>query len=901
MSAGGRGRPADPAGDRPVDAGEGERPPAAGRSPLAALLAALRISRRDVWRARGRSALIIVMVALPVMFFSGTVTWIATHDIDSREALTWEMGAADAKLRARLGDAVRQSADGELWFDEDGDSREGDRAEELSQQQVASFFGPGSRAVRVRGLWTGYGGPRGYREGEVVEIDLHDPITAGMYRLVSGRLPRTAGEVATSPSLAVAAGSSLTLDQVATPVTVVGVVEPQRHPAQPQIVAAPGTVPTGGGQGSGTEWLVDTPAPVSWQQVRALNRQGLVVSSRAVINDPPPPGGMEDPAPRDPQGFQTAVTAVLGVAMVVLEVALLAGPAFAVGIRRRRRELALLAAQGGSARHLRWIVLADGLTLGLTASVLGSVLGVGVVAALAPSIHRGPFDLPLGQVALVTLLGVVSSLLAALVPAAQAARTDAATALAGRHGPVRDRKGWPVAGLVLAAAGCAVAASPVWSDARGEQFTGRVELLAGAALGQFGLVLLTPWLVRAAAGLAVRLPLPFRLAARDAARNRGRTAPAVAAVLAASAAFTAVAVIGSSRLAQDREGYLPSYVHGSTAVSARPSDPRAWAEVKRVVTAALPGVPLIEAGTVVTREDSFANVSVVNLACERHCIYAEGRFGELPVGGVDLLRHLLRGPDPAAEAAFAEGKAVVFDPAAIRDGSLVFTIGDSEKPRPRTVPAVLVRPRSPLPVTGVLPVAAVTRLGLQVRYDHLIADPAVLRASPETTERLNSAVTAVGFSAGAYAELGFTGDETATLLVLAAAAALLVLGGTFAATGLAAAEARADRATLAAVGAPARTQRLLVAGQAAFIAGLGVVTGTAAGMVPGVADAVASSRRAASVIMQGSGGHHYRASGVLVDVPWPVLGAMVVGLPLLAGLVAALFTRTRVVLTRRMT
>ncbi|GAA3441827.1 FtsX-like permease family protein [Planomonospora venezuelensis] len=908
MSAGEGGRPTDSAGDRPAGAGKGERPLAAGRSPLAALLAALRISRRDAWRARGRSALIIVMVALPVMFFSGAATWTATEDVDSREALPWNLGAADAKvLGPVLSDPVRQSADGAVWFDEDGKGAGGDSGvtgggREPSREEVASFFAPGSRAVPVRGGWSGYRDSRGYREAEVREIDLRDPITTGMYRLVSGRLPRSAGEVAAAPGLDVGVGTRLTLDGVGAPVTVVGVVEPQSGPRHVQIVAMPGTVPDGARQHGHTEWLVDTPAPVSWPQVRELNRKGVLVASRAVIDDPPPPGGMEDPAPGDRQDPRTAAVAALGVAMVVLEVALLAGPAFAVGIRRRRRELALLAAQGAAARHLRWIVLADGLTLGSAASVLGSLLGVGIMAVIAPFFHRGPFDLPLGQVALVALLGVVSSLLAALVPAVQAARTDSVAVLAGRAGRVRDRRGRPVAGLVLLLAGCAVAGgSARFADVR-DPSPDRLGLLAGAVLGQLGLVLLAPWLVRAAAGLAVRLPLPFRLAARDAARNRGRTAPAVAAVLVATAAFTALGVITSSELARNREQYLPSYVHGTTAVFSMSSDVRTWAEIKRVAAAALPGVPLVEAGRLAEPGGHSVDVVPTTFECAEYCVRSGGTLGELPVGGVDLLRHLLRRADPAAEAALAEGKAVVFDPAAVRGGTLAFRDFYAGKEKTRTLPAVVVSGRTPVPVTGVLPVGSAAALGLEVRYDHLLADPAVFRASQEDTDRLRAAVEAVSSSAGARTENGFNHDETVTLLVFAAIAGVLALGGTFAATGLAAAEARPDRATLAAVGASAGVQRLVVAGQAAFIAGLGVAAGIAAGLVPGVADALAASARAASGwrIEIGPGGHRPDVSGV-VDVPWAALGLMLVGLPLVAALVAALFTRTRLVLTRRMT
>jgi putative ABC transport system permease protein len=60
--------------------------------------------------------------------------------------------------------------------------------------------------------------------------------------------------------------------------------------------------------------------------------------------------------------------------LALLEVVLLAGPAFAVSARRRQRQLALVAANGGTPAHVRRMVLADGVVLGLAGAVLGLVL-----------------------------------------------------------------------------------------------------------------------------------------------------------------------------------------------------------------------------------------------------------------------------------------------------------------------------------------------------------------------------------------------------------------------------------------------------------------------------------------------------------------------------------------------
>ncbi|MGJ6962219.1 FtsX-like permease family protein [Streptosporangium sp. G11] len=868
---------------------------------MSALLAALRVSRREIGRAKGRSALIMVMIGLPVMLLAAGLTWQATGDVTLREGLDWNIGTADAHVReTAFNKPVRQSADGQA-FPTGG---RGSMQRTLTEREVLTLFGPGSRAVPSRLSRTGYEVSGTYREANLREIDLHDPITTGMYTLLAGRLPRVAGEVAAVARLRLREGSTVTLTGTGTVVTVVGVVEPPADPERQEIVAPPKTVFGDGGKVAPT-WLVDTPAPVSWQRVREINRHGVAVLSRAVINDPPPAGsGREDPVSYRSMRISDVVMAALGTAVVVLEVVFLAGPAFAVGIRRRRRELALIAAQGGSPRHLRGVVLADGLTLGLAGSLLGAASGIGIAAAVTPFVHRGPLEVPAGLIALAVLLGVVSAVLAAVVPAVQASRADVAEVLAGRRARTRARRGLPVLGVVLLAAALAAvlmsATMRQWTQYYGQGYG--ISLLLGAVLGQLGIVLLTPWLVGAAARLAARLPLPFRMAARDAARNRGRTAPAVAAVLAATTVFATMAVLVSSQAANARERYTPKYVMGSTVVSSYAPNPMVWREVRKIVTSALPGVPLIEAGTLTGPGALPVNI-VIQPGCGRNCgahLQATS-FRSPPVGGADLVRHFLRGPDPAAEATLADGKAVVFDPKVLRGGRLVFTT-EIEKRITRSVPAVVLRPRGEPPVAAVLPVSVAAGFGFTVGYDTFIADPAALSTTPEQEERLHAAVQDVGFPVAAWVERGFRDDSmAATLLAFALGAAVLVLGGTFAATSLAVAEGRPDRATLAAVGATGRVQRLLVAGQAAFVAGLGVGAGTLIGLVSGVASAFSRFYRDQ---MFGGGSVRGMSSGLVhfsVDVPWLMLAGVLVGLPLLAALLAGSCVRTRVVLTRRLT
>ncbi|MBG0815373.1 FtsX-like permease family protein [Planomonospora sp. ID82291] len=870
------------------------------RSPLAALLAALRISRRDALRSKGRSALIIAMIGLPVLVVTAFLTLAETADIDPREGLTAALGTADAHIRTAPARApLRQDLVGRAWSSPGGDF-EAPPPPPWTETEVAGLLETGTRLLPANEGTVEFRGPDGYDQADALETDLRDPLTAGMFRLLEGRFPASSQEVVVTAALrgqGLRRGAALAVTRQDRPVRIVGVVEHPHRIDWPQIVGFPGVLLLDRRDGSGTGWLADTPGPVVWETVRKLNAAGLLVHSRAAVQNPPAPEQLGLPSGRR---LESVVAIGLTGTMIVLEVVLLAGPAFAVGLRRRRRELALLAAQGGSPGQLRTVVLADGLVLGGTAALLGLVLGVGG-ASLAALLEAGrligragPLDVPWGWVVGIAVLGTVSGLAAAVAPAVQAARQDPAAVLGGRRNRARERAGRPVLGTVLLVAGIAAAVFAVRFDA--------IWVLAAALLSQLGLIALTPRLVRAAAGLAGRLPLPFRLAARDASRHRIRTASAVAAVMTATAAFTAAGVAVSSDFAENRDSFQAFVPAGTLVVEGRDLDDAAWAKVREAVRERLPDAPLIEAAEVRDEAGRGMGIEVVPPSDSRRVF----RGAELPVGDGRLL-HLVQGrPDPVAGAAFAAGAAVVFDPGLLRDGRLTLELwphGEGESRRV-TVPAVAARAVNPEHAVVVLPVSALRAAGLQTAPRRLYVPPDGHRLGTEEEIRFRRDLAAVSAGkAGSYLELGFDGGYLAPQLwILLGAALVLVLGGTFVATGLAAADLRPDLATMAAVGAPPGIRRLVIAGQAGFIAGLGVLVGALAGVVTGIGVAWPMTTRTHDLayLMETHGGMRPFPQGPpTVELPWLFLAAVVVGLPVLAAAVAALFARTKVTLTRR--
>ncbi|MEU8250696.1 FtsX-like permease family protein [Nonomuraea sp. NPDC048916] len=833
---------------------------------MSVVLVALRLARRNAWRSRGRSALIMVMIGLPVLVITGVFTLTETMSVTPREGLVAELGTADARLvRTPEGTALQQQPNGASW--NTGGDDDGAAAPELGATEVAALLGPGTRLIPFS---TGVL-QLGTERVDALETDLRDPLTRGMLTLSEGRFP-AAREVAVTPALGLRPGDLLR-PSGAEPLTVVGVVEHPHRPSLREVVGpdlplaplddfwSPNTY--------GPGWLADTAKPVSWADVPALNRAGLYVTSRATILDSP--RAMVRFSPLDVQH-----TVGLGamVIMVVLETVLLAGPAFAVGLRRRRRELAEIAAQGGSAGHLRTIVLADGLVLGGAATFVATVLGIGAGALGAPVLARwgglaGPAEVPWAPVLGVAALGLITGIVAALVPAVQAARQDTVTVLAGRASAVADRPGWPLAGavLVLAGLGATVVA---------RRQPGLVWVWASAVLVMIGLVVLMPWLVRFTGRVATRLWLPLRVSVRDAVRHRSRTVSAVAAVMAVTATVVAMGIGTQSEYMDRRNAYTSARPTGMLAIWGGTMADATWNKLRAETARQLPGVPLA------------AGYQAKDAQGHRYALRYTVRWNgtrtrrTVAIGDQALLRLLQGRHDPRAAAALASGKAVVFDAAALRDGKLALRASStSGSPRKLEVPAVLAIPADKHQGGALLPRTLVEQAGFSTAERQLYA-----MYRPPADSTLWRDLAKVTRYVTVASEEGYRNVPDPGLWGWLGGALVLVVGGTLVATRLAAADMRPERATMMAIGAPPGTLRMVVAGQALYISGLGALVGLVAGTVTGVA----LSRPMTT---------HGAGDPATIAIPWPFVIAVVVGLPVLAT-VAALITRTRLPVARRL-
>ncbi|MEV7181980.1 FtsX-like permease family protein [Kitasatospora sp. NPDC093679] len=940
--------------------------------------AAMRIARRDAMRAKGRSALVLAMIALPVLGVAGADVMYRSGELEPAEQAVRVMGGADGLLHSfGRGTIVLQPPNAE----EGGWGAPVEEGKKPTAEQVRSaktdpavlageLLPPGTVLVPFP---MGENASATSKEGrlgvDTTEADLTDPIWRGRLNVVEGRAPSGAHEIAATRAFLDKSGLHVGDRTVlhgldGTPFHITAVAEFPGELGAVTLIGRPGELVAplhAANRGAdrsdrfgGDRWLVKLPhgAVLDWPKVLELNKYGLGLTSRTVLTDPPPRAQVPYYVDMDQRGFGGADAVglvVVGtvVGMALLEIVLLAGPAFAVGARRSRRQLGLLAAGGGDRSHVRAVVLGGGLVLGLAGAVVGVVLAVATVAVLRPWAEEaagqrfGHLDLQPLDLLCIALIGLVTGLLAAVVPAFQAARTDVVEALTGRGSVRPPSRRLAVVGLVVVGIGAALALLGTFTGAAGRT----LGTLGGSALAELGMIACTPMLVGLFGRLGRHLPLSPRLALRDAVRHRGRTAPAVAAVMAAVAGSVAVGIYTASSDLEQRQQYRAELPAGSVRLMADQGPGTATADLTALRSAVERSIPDIgpRADPLATQYGSncqqrscgWVEVSVPKeLRCpvrdpdvesasmstdevqrilreDRRCA-DEPTYGSMagyvPAGDATVLHNMFGVRDAAAEQALAEGRAVVFDRKLIKDGKITLdlTVEQTEtkedvlSPEPSgkptvhhvTVDAVYTAPETPAAQALVSPETA-KRLGLSTRPAGSVWRPAAA-PSDGAEQKASAAVAKLDDGVAVTVERGYRSQQTLTGLALTGFAGVVALGAAGIATGLAAADSQRDLATLAAVGATGGIRRRLSGFQCGVIAAMGTVLGTVCGVIP----AVALRKMEASAVYNSQYGMIKPAQAVIA-FPWTDLAVTLVGLPLLAVGLAMLFTRSRLVLGRR--
>lgn len=533
---------------------------------------ALTMAWRDIRRHKGRSILIAALIALPIFAMSFAATAGMSMAATPAETVAKELGQTQGRLSAlRAQNALSiQGVQGDLTGSWGGS---GEVDSKFVPTPPAKAVPAGYTVIPWQNMTVTAPVDKAQVEVDTVVTDALNPAFKGKYTLLDGRAPSADGEVLGTPGLLERFGLKLgeKLTTSAGTFDIVGKLRAEGQKDSQSVIFLQSRQVPAALMATVTEvtpYLVG-PKPLTWADAKTFNAKGVMVTSRDLILHPPTKAelGVDETYSSD-NGQQGAIagaalTGVLLGVLALLEVGLLAGAAFAVGARKQQRDLALLAASGAESSMVRTTVTASGIWLGLAGGAVGAVLGTVAAVitvlvvqnkglALFPGLHL--MWLPaLGLI----VLGVAAGFVSAMIPARAVAKQATLAALkSGRTADIPSK--WPVRigiSLLILAAMSMVAAGVIAASVRGtprmSEFFSLMGglIIGGAVLLVVGLIFLTGKIISMLTHRTGWLPVPFRLAARDAARNRGRTVPAVASVLAAATLASAL-MVGMASITQ---------------------------------------------------------------------------------------------------------------------------------------------------------------------------------------------------------------------------------------------------------------------------------------------------------------------------------------------------------------
>jgi putative ABC transport system permease protein len=252
-----------------------------------------------------------------------------------------------------------------------------------------------------------------------------------------------------------------------------------------------------------------------------------------------------------------------------------------ITVAQRTRELATLRTIGASRKQIRRAVLIEAFVIGLIASIIGFLLGVGLAYGLNWLFKQLDLDLPTTgmviaprTVILAFVIGIFVTVLAAFVPALRATRIS--PILAVREGAElphgRLHRFTPYIALVVIALSLLLLGRAMFTD---ELDTGQrlLSIAFGVLLLFVGVAMISSKLVRPLAAV-VGVPgeklagVSGFLARRNTLRNPGRTAATAAALMIGLALVTFVAVL-SNGMKESNRGAIEEQIKADYVVTSQ--------------------------------------------------------------------------------------------------------------------------------------------------------------------------------------------------------------------------------------------------------------------------------------------------------------------------------------------
>ncbi len=228
---------------------------------------------------------------------------------------------------------------------------------------------------------------------------------------------------------------------------------------------------------------------------------------------------------------------------------------FAVLVAQRMRELALLRAVGASRGQVLGSVLGEAALVGVVASAIGAVAGVALAAGLRQLLDALGLELPPRPLALESAafilpvtLGIVITVLSALLPALRASRVAPVEAMGAAAIDTSARSTPRLVVGAIAAVGAGVMVAIGWSaePTRALQLIGAGLVATFVAVTALGPLYLRPLAGFIGAPLRAITGITGQLATENARRNPARTSSTTAALTIGIGLVTVIAIAAAS-------------------------------------------------------------------------------------------------------------------------------------------------------------------------------------------------------------------------------------------------------------------------------------------------------------------------------------------------------------------
>jgi putative ABC transport system permease protein len=238
-----------------------------------------------------------------------------------------------------------------------------------------------------------------------------------------------------------------------------------------------------------------------------------------------------------------------------------------ITVAQRSREFATLRTLGASRRQVMRSVIIEGFVVGLLASAIGLVSGVGIAKGMSALFAAMGVDLPESgtvleprTIVVSMLVGTIVTLVASIVPALRATRVPPISAVReGATSAPTQRRLAPA--LITLGSALGLLALGLFAHVAVV-----LTLVLGVLTLFIGVAMIAPRIVTPLAGL---VGLPFnRLARENSVRNPGRTASTAAALMIGLALVTVVAMLGAG-LQGSTESAVRNQVDADYVVTAK--------------------------------------------------------------------------------------------------------------------------------------------------------------------------------------------------------------------------------------------------------------------------------------------------------------------------------------------